>query len=37
MAEREPIIGPGGVTRRYGALGTPSIPLRVVDGRRLEK
>ena len=21
----------------YGALGTPSLPLRIVDGRRLEK
>jgi len=29
----------GGSTReaKYGALGTPSIPLRIVDGRRLEK
>ena len=24
-------------TRAYGALGTPSLPLRIVDGRRLEK
>jgi hypothetical protein len=31
----EPAVG--NTSRAYGALGTPSIPLRIVDGRRLEK
>lgn len=33
MSEHTASGGNGG----YGALGTPSIPLRIVDGRRLEK